>query len=176
MLAKYMTECKYYVMSSYEVDLSVAGRVISTEAFRGDGSSAVLFLHGYLNSRTGYGDYARTIAEEAEATCLTIDLGGHGESFGDAEELTTPDHLEEAAEAFDFLASRAGVDATRIGVVGESYGGYLAVLLSARRPVKGMVLGAPAIYPDELMDYPRRDYDDELIAGYRRNLRPTQKI
>jgi pimeloyl-ACP methyl ester carboxylesterase len=42
-----------------------------------------------------------------------------------------------------------------VGVVGASYGGYLAALLTARRPVARLALRAPALYEDASVDVPR---------------------
>jgi pimeloyl-ACP methyl ester carboxylesterase len=40
------------------------------------------------------------------------------------------------------------VDRERVGVCGASYGGYLTALLTARRPVKRLILRAPSLVED----------------------------
>ena len=58
--------------------------------------------------------------------------------------------------AYDFLAAHPLVEHDCIAVVGSSYGGYLAALLTERRPVRWLGLRAPAIYRDEDWSVPKR--------------------
>jgi dienelactone hydrolase len=70
--------------------------------------------------------------------------------------------------AYDVLTAEPGVDATRIAAVGVSYGGYLAILLAARRPVRWLALQAPAIYKDQDFDRPKRELNlDGQLPQYR---------
>jgi hypothetical protein len=82
-------------------------------------------------------------------TCLTFDLGGHGDSTGNLAELSRSDHLEDLTAAYDWLKSATGVDPTRIGVCGASYGAFITCLLIGKRPVKRLLLRAPWLYDDE---------------------------
>lgn len=75
-------------------------------------------------------------------------------SDGLLQELSPRDHLADVCAAFDFLAGLKQVDTTRIGVCGASYGGYLSALLISERPVKRLLLRAPAVYADEDVDVP----------------------
>lgn len=119
--------------------------------------AAVLMMHGFGSKRDGYAEHAQALGEMLGVVSLTLDLGGHGASEGKTAELSTGDHLAEAQAAYDFLAGTPGVSPDRIGVVGTSFGGYLAVRLTAERPVDSLLLRAPAIYSDGLTDVPDKD-------------------
>lgn len=137
-----------------EIDLACAGRRLAARLIDGSGgaagSPAILFLHGLGSDRRGYESRAVAAADALGAVCLTFDLGGHGESDGDAERLSPREHLEEVCCAYDVLL--AGRDRDRVGVCGASYGGFLAALLVGERPVSRLLLRAPALYPDRLVD------------------------
>lgn len=119
---------------------------------------SVLFIHGLNSSRKSYATRARRLVDEIEATCLTFDLGGHGESDGALDALAPSDLLTDVCSAYDLLISETSVDSSRIGLSGASYGGYLATLTTPLRPVKRMVLRAPALYDDTLFDRPMGDW------------------
>jgi dienelactone hydrolase len=50
--------------------------------------------------------------------------------------------------AYDYLAALDTTDPARIGACGASYGAYLTALLSADRPLKRLLLRAPALASD----------------------------
>jgi pimeloyl-ACP methyl ester carboxylesterase len=149
-------------------DRSLVGNLYTSTADK----SGVLFVHGFASNRRGYAEYAAETALQVGATCLTFDMGGHGRSHIDPNGLTINDHMTDLRRAYDYLASRKEVNAKRIGVVGASYGGYLAALLSQERKVKGLVLRAPAIYPNGLELTERSDYDMESIDTFRSEIKP----
>jgi hypothetical protein len=60
------------------------------------------------------------------------------------------------------------VDASAIGVVGASYGAYLAAILTSLRPVRWLALRVPALYKDEDWGEPKRRLDRDELAAYRR--------
>lgn len=143
----------------------------------------VLFLHGYDSSRTGAVERATQLIDSGiDITALAIDLGGHGQSvvFDDSNKqqriprtrITINEHLREVKRSYDALRFAPGVDSERIGVVGASYGGYLALLLATygQHPVKSLILRAPAIYPDGLEDVPRSEYNMDEIDAFQSDL------
>ena len=100
---------------------------------------------------------------------MTVDLGGHGDSEGDLYELSLRDHLNDAVAAFDRVASEDGVDQSRVGVCGASYGGYLAGQLVRKRPASRLFLRAPALYDDAAFDVPMRERSQSSVpqaAGF----------
>ncbi len=110
-------------------------------------NKAVMFLHGWESNEVGYAPRAQALADIG-FTSLTFDLPGHGKSDGDINNLTRREFLDVTISAYDFLLSQ-NVDPERIGVVGASFGAYLAVLLTLERKVKWLVLRAPANYEDK---------------------------
>jgi len=114
----------------------------------------VLFVHGWGGSQQH--DLAR--ARDAAAlgcACLTFDLRGHEATARHRETVTRADNLTDLVAAYDWFASQRHVDAASIAVVGISYGGYLATLLSTVRPVRWLALRAPALYKDEGWTLPK---------------------
>lgn len=77
--------------------------------------------------------------------------------------------LEDLLAAYDRLVSHPSVDPEAIAVIGTSYGGYLATILSAMRPVKWMALRVPALYWDADWDMPKQELDRDRLAHYRRS-------
>ncbi len=133
----------------------------------------VLFVHGWGGSQAQ--DLAR--AREAAALgciCLTFDLRGHEETATQYDTVTRAQNLADLSAAYDWLAIQRGVDATAIAVVGISYGGYLATLLTTQRPVRWLALRAPALYKDEGWDLPKLhlNADPDLAAFRRRRVQP----
>ena len=99
----------------------------------------VLFVHGWGGTQEQYLNRAREIAALG-CVCLTIDLRGHGLTEEQYETVTREDNLRDMLAAYDRLASRPSVDKSAIAVVGSSYGGYLATILSGMRPVRWLAL------------------------------------
>jgi uncharacterized protein len=141
-----------------DITIDSAGRELAGRLIAQPGSersrSALLFVHGLESDQSGYRHRARAAAAELNAVCLTFDLGGHGQSNGVLDELSAADHLNDLIAATDTLLGQAEVDENRLGVCGASYGAYLAALLTAERPVRRLLLRAPALYGDELVRAP----------------------
>lgn len=130
-------------------DRLLAGTLISPDKPSG---AAVLFVHGLGSSRSTNIERARAVVEQGSATCLAVDLGGHGDSSGRLTQMTPRMNAADVVAGYDQLAVAAGVDPARIGVCAASYGAYLSVLLSAHRPVARLLLRAPALYADDCFD------------------------
>ncbi len=127
----------------------------------------VLFVHGWGDSKEQDLEHAREMAGLG-CVCLTFDLRGHAGTSGRREQVTREENLRDLLVAYDTFASEHGVDPNAIAVVGISYGGYLATLLTALRPVRWLALRAPAIYKDDGWDAPKRSlHRDPEFAAYR---------
>ncbi|AIO39798.1 prolyl oligopeptidase family protein [Burkholderia cenocepacia] len=66
------------------------------------------------------------------------------------------------------------VDRDAIAVVGSSYGGYLATILTELRPVRWLGLRVPALYLDDGWNTPKRalHVEHDLVA-YRKRIVPA---
>lgn len=112
--------------------------------------AAVAVLHGTGSNRHGVADHARLLARHGYGA-LILDLHGHGESDGRSTSLPwrfAPD----ADAALAYLRGRPDVHAGRIGIVGVSLGGEIAVDAAAhhrewRAIVAEGVQGGPAADP-----------------------------
>ena len=132
----------------------------------------VLFVHGWGDSKEQDLEHAREMAGLG-CVCLTFDLRGHAGTSTRREQVTREENLRDVLVAYDTFAAGHGVDPQSIAVVGISYGGYLAALLSALRPVRWLALRAPAIYKDDGWESPKRSlHRDPDFAAYRRRELP----
>lgn len=98
---------------------------------------AVLMLHGFASSRDEVGGmYARLAAALAERgiASLRIDFRGWGESGGNMVDSTVSGMVEDAGLAYDYLSGLEAVDPERIGVIGFSLGGGIAVFTAGENP------------------------------------------
>ena len=144
---------------------NLASPQTQAEASAADPRPGLIFLSGWSPSRIGWRPsniYAGLCAKRLDCLCLTVSLRGMG-SAGDIATLTRADFLDDATAAYDFLAALEEVDRQRISVVGESFGSYLACVLSAERPVSALALRVPTDFPDAGFD----DTPQERIAGLR---------
>ena len=129
----------------------------------------VLFIHGWGGAQDANDvRLARQLAADG-FVCLTFDLAGHGRSGGRVEDFTVAQFLAQAVAAYDLLVATDVADTCAAGeaggrssagpstppyVCGSSFGAYLALLLSAERPVAGLGLRVPANYPDSIFNGP----------------------
>jgi ABC-2 type transport system ATP-binding protein len=99
---------------------------------------AVLLAHGFGGTKESVGDDAQSLADRGYAV-LTWTAQGFGASGGQIH-LDSPDYeVKDAQGLLDWLAARPEVrtDAPgdpRVGVVGGSYGGALALMLAGQDP------------------------------------------
>lgn len=155
-----------------EVDgMHIAGTVVAPAARM----PGVLFVHGWGGSQEQYLARAREIAALG-SVCLTFDLRGHALTQGQQETVTRESNLHDVLAAYDVLVGQSGVDPASIAVVGSSYGGYMAAILSELRPVRWLALRAPALYRDTGWDLPKRQLHkgDDLVI-YRRMVVPADE-
>lgn len=149
------------------VVLRVAGqRVVGTLLQPEIPVPGFLFVHGWGGDQGEDLDQAEALTRLG-CVCFTFDLRGHAESEADRKRITRRDSLDDVLAAYDYLAAHPLVDRAGIGVVGTSYGGYLAALLTAQRPVRWLALRVPALYPDTEWDTPKASLDKDAVRRYR---------
>ncbi len=136
---------------------------------------AVLFVHGWGGNQQQYLSRARAVAELG-FICLTFDLRGHARSDEQRETVSREDNLRDLLAAYAALAGQPSVDPKAIGVVGSSYGGYLAAIMTAQRAVRWIALRAPALYNDAGWELPKRKlHADPDFGAYRRRPVPAEE-
>ena len=119
---------------------------------------AVLMFHGLGSSRDEVGlifaDSADALARHGIAS-LRIDFRGFGKSDGDTGAFTLDRQNEDSDIALKALMATAGIDATRIGVMGFSFGAGAAIELAGakRDDIKSVVVWAPiGNYRDDMLE------------------------
>jgi dienelactone hydrolase len=146
-------------------DQALAGTFVSP----GTLLPGVLFVHGWGGSQQQYLARAREIAALG-CICLTFNLRGHVETRPLYETVSRELNLRDVVAAYDALTARRHVDPGAIAVVGSSYGGYLAAILTSLRPVKWLALRAPALYYDTDWSLPKlKLHQSQDLKSYRRS-------
>jgi pimeloyl-ACP methyl ester carboxylesterase len=153
-----------------QLEIAVDGeRIAGTLLMHTAKVPGVLFVHGWGGSQEQ--DLAR--AKEVVGLgciCLTFDLRGHKLMEAQRETVTREQNLNDLIAAYDLIANLRGVDPQSIAVIGASYGGYLAALLTKQRPVRWLALRAPALYKDANWQWPKRQlHVDPEFAAYRQS-------
>jgi uncharacterized protein len=152
-------------------DQHIEGRFVAGRA----AGPAVLFVHGWGGNQQQYLSRARAVAELG-FICLTFDLRGHARSDEQRETVSREDNLRDLLAAYAVLAGLPDVDPKDIGVVGSSYGAYLAAIMTAQRAVRWIALRAPALYNDAGWELPKRKlHEDPDFTAYRRRAIAAEK-
>src|SRR4029079_12018669 len=109
-----------------------------------------VLCHGFLSSKnsTTNKTLTRLLNERGLAT-FRFDFFGQGDSDGPFEELTTTLAVRQTQAALDLVTAR-GYD--RIGLVGSSFGGLVAILTAAQRcDIACLALKCPVVdFAEEL--------------------------
>jgi pimeloyl-ACP methyl ester carboxylesterase len=135
-----------------------------------DQHPSVLFVHGWGASQEQSLPQASALAELG-CVCLTFDLRGHGPTKDQRNRVSREDNLADVIAAYDWFAKRSEVEKSSIGIVGTSYGGYLAAIATIKRSISYLVLQAPAIYKDPDWLLPKvKLHEDPALIVYRRSV------
>lgn len=128
----------------------------------------ILFVHGWGGNQEQDLSRAKRLAALG-CVCLTFDLRGHRAHAARKQTITRAQNLHDLCATYDWLVAQPQVDADAVALVGVSYGGYLAALLSELRPVCWLALRSPALYLDRDWELPKaRLHDDPELFRYRR--------
>ena len=92
--------------------------------------AAVILLHGYGSNRAEMQPRAEMLAQHGFGV-LMYDMRGHGQSGGNQRTFGWTD-VNDVTAALDFLHARSDVDPARIGILGFSIGGQVAVRAAAQ--------------------------------------------
>jgi pyridoxine 5-phosphate synthase len=126
--------------------VTIAGEFYeSTAALRGTGDRApgVLLVHMLTRSRSEWGSLPDRL-RDAGMSALTIDLRGHGQSGGSAQDLQAM--VQDVRAAALWLASRPTVRSDAMAIVGASLGASLALLAAVDVPqARWLALLSPSL-------------------------------
>lgn len=132
----------------------------------------VLFLHGFAGNKIGR---HRLYVQQAALLCrlgigaVRFDARGCGDSEGELQDITLSGKLSDALCAYDYAASLPWVDKERIGLIGISLGGAIAVKLAAReRAVSTLALWAPVALGKQWIEDWQRHFPEEAQKGHRK--------
>lgn len=149
------------------IDIPVDGKHIAGTLVGPDTMvPGVLMVHGWDGSQAQYIARAHEIATLG-CICLTFDLRGHVRHQEQRESVNREDNLRDVVAAYDALVSHPAVDPSAIAIIGSSYGGYLASIVTSLRPVRWLALRVPALYKDGDWDVPKSKLNREELVVYR---------
>ena len=103
----------------------------------------VVLCHGFLSNKNSATNKTLTakLIERGIAT-LRFDFFGQGDSEGPFERITVTTAVNQALAALNLAASKSY---RRLGLVGSSFGGLVAILAAGQSPQKGIPLSALAL-------------------------------
>lgn len=121
--------------------------------------SAIVLLHGFLMDHTYWDALCPALTKGHRV--IAIDLPGHGQS----DCIGYVHSMEEMAEVVAFVLKQLKI--RRIGIVGHSMGGYVALALAEQFPdlVKKLVLFQSTTRGDSLQQQADRDRAIELVKS-----------
>ena len=94
----------------------------------GERRAAFLVLHGFGSNKTSSNTMQPTkVLSELGYVVLRFDMRGCGDSEGEFGRVICLEQVEDTSSALTFLAKHPAVDPARIGVIGSSFGGAVAV-------------------------------------------------
>jgi hypothetical protein len=108
----------------------------------GRSQATIILLHGFGCPRQEMLGYAQVLHRAGYSTLL-FDFRGRGDSDGDAVTLGFYEQ-QDALAAVEYLKSRDDVGMGRVGVLGISMGGAVAILAAAQEPaIKAVIADSP---------------------------------
>jgi len=115
--------------------------ILATPA--GNSDRLVLLCHGFLSNKNSKTNETLTelLLDRGIAACR-FDFFGQGDSEGPFERITLSTALGQVLAALDMARARGY---RRIGLVGSSFGGLVAILAASRAPASGHRLSAVAL-------------------------------
>ena len=113
---------------------------------------AVVICPGFAGNKCGKHRMFVTLGKELARMGIAVfrfDYRGSGDSEGDFRDITLEGKTSDTEKCLEFLANDPQIDSSRIGLLGRSLGGAIAVLAARRRPViNSLVLWAPVFKSD----------------------------
>ncbi|MBR9681991.1 MAG: alpha/beta hydrolase [Candidatus Altiarchaeota archaeon] len=119
---------------------NVVGSLHSPEA---PTTSAIILIHGFRGNKDEHGKFIMAAENFCKAgfSVLRFDCRGSGESNGKFKDMTILTEVEDTIAAIDFVKMEVG--AKKVGILGLSLGGEIAILTALEKEVDALVLWAP---------------------------------
>jgi len=112
---------------------------------------AIVFVHGAGPEQRSASRFLAEFFANRGVAALIYDKRGAGESTGDWKVSSFDDLAEDVTAAVSFLKSRPEIDASRIGLMGSSQGGWIAPMAALRVPDLAFLIvkSAAAVTPEQ---------------------------
>lgn len=154
-------------MTIKNIDIPCLGYRLKADFYDNGSDKVILSLIGWSSSKVRYNDLLTGVCQRTGYNALVFDYSGHGESEFPLSETRPAQHFLEVICAYDYL--HENYPKAEIIVMGASYGGYMAAILSQFRPVKRQVIRAPGLYkPEDFYSY-APDWRNDSLYEYRKN-------
>lgn len=113
---------------------------------------AIVICPGFAGNKCGKFRMFVTLGKELAKkgiAVLRFDYRGSGDSEGEFREITLEGKTSDTERCLEFLFNDPQIDASRLGLLGRSLGGAIAVLAARRVPfIKSLALWAPVFKSD----------------------------
>ncbi len=158
-----------YQETTVILDHGIQGIVLEPEA--DSPVPTVLMLHGFGSQKDEVGNMYQRLAAalgNQGIASLRIDFRGWGESGGKMEESSVQTQVDDAATAYAYLKNLSWVDPARIGIVGFSLGGGIAVVSAAQQPewyASMVTWSSVGDFKPDFMDLGQENFDRAAKEG-----------
>lgn len=113
----------------------------------------VLLMHGFAGHKVGKHRMYVVLSElltRAGIAVFRFDFRGSGDSEGEFINMTISSEVSDAQKALQWLEKDGRFDMDRLGIMGRSLGGLVAVIAASEyKKVKSVALWAPAFHADQ---------------------------
>ncbi len=140
---------------------------MAADWYEGDTNQVILVLPGFTSTRERYSALASYLQAKTQHSVLVLEYSGHGESTIKLEKITGSQNFSEVVRAFDWI--RDNHPEKEITVLGTSYGGLHATLLTKYRDYENIILRVPAAYDERSIYTPIGRLEDLHDPKYRLN-------
>lgn len=114
----------------------------------------VLWLQGFTSTIEGHTEGIIRMAEATATPFAMLNYAGHGNHPISLDDATREQQFQEVVSVYDELVE---LGYKKIIAIGGSFGGYMAALLADKRKLEGLILRAPANYPEDECNLAYRD-------------------
>lgn len=112
----------------------------------------IVICPGFGGNKCGKFRIFVTLGKELAKLGIAVfrfDYRGSGDSEGEFNDITLEGKISDTERCLEFLSQDPQIDSTRIGLLGRSLGGAIAVLTARRKPIiQSLVLWAPVFKSD----------------------------